>query len=83
MSKKCSFASDQVESNAQKVGSVENRVFLTESKLSSQPPDSSPDSYLVALKNLSEKGAIQVTYPKQSSGKKKSKHQLLQLLKLR
>ena len=41
-----------------------------ESKISSKPPDSSPDSYLVALKNLSEMGAIHVTYPKQSSGTK-------------
>ena len=70
LSKKRSITSDQVESNAQKVGSVENPVFLTESKISSKPPDSSPDSYLVALKNLSEMGAIHVTYPKQSSGTK-------------
>ena len=70
MSKKRSIASDQVESNAQKVGYVENPVFSTESKISCKPSDSSPDSYLGALKNLAEKGAIQVTYPKQGSGKK-------------
>ena len=70
LSKKCYTASDQVESNTQEVGDVEHPVFSTESKISSKPSDSSLDSYLVALKNLAEKGAIQVTYPKQSSGSK-------------
>ena len=70
MSRKHSIASDQVKSNVQEVGYDENPVFLTESNISSKPLDSSPDSYLVALKNLAEKGAIQVTYPKQSSGTK-------------
>ena len=70
MSKKHSIASDQVKSNVQKVRYDENPVFSTESKISSKPSVSSPDSYLDALKNLAEKGAIQVTYPKQSSGTK-------------
>ena len=41
-----------------------------ESNISSKPPVSSPDLYLDTLKNLAEKGTIQLIYPKQSSGTK-------------
>ena len=54
LSKKHYIASDQVKSNVQEVGYDENPVFSTESNISSKHPVSSPDSYLVALKNLAE-----------------------------
>ena len=56
--------------NVKKVSYDENRTFSTETNISSKPSFSSPDSYLDALKNLEKKGAIQVIYPKQGSGKK-------------
>ena len=68
LSRKCSYASNQVESNVKRVRYVKNSAFLTETNVSSKPNYFSSDSHLAALEILKKNGAIQVIYPKQGTG---------------
>ena len=68
LSRKCSYASHQVESNIKRVRYDENSTFLTETNVSSKPNYFSSDSHLAALEILKKNGAIQVIYPKQGTG---------------
>ena len=68
MSRKCSYASNQVESNVKRVRYVENGAFSNETNVFSKPNYSSSDSHLAALEILKKNGAIQVIYPKQGTG---------------
>ena len=65
LSRKCPYASNQVESYDRRVRFVENSIFFTETHVSSKPNYSSSDSHLATLETLQRNGAIQVIYPKQ------------------
>ena len=68
MSRKHSYASNQVESNVKRVRYVENSAFLTETNVSSKPNYFSSDSHLATLEILKKNGAIQLIYTKQGKG---------------
>ena len=68
LSKKRSYVSDQVKSNIKQVRFDKNPVLPSKTIVSSKPTFSDLDSHFDALEKLKRSGAIQVTYPKQSSG---------------
>ena len=68
LSKKHSYIFDQVDSNVKKVTFDENPAFSSETIISCKPTFSGSDCHLDSLEILKKSGAIQVIYPKQSSG---------------